>query len=118
MCGGLFDAAAEAGLEIGDEDFGQTLAKAGVGSGPYIMVPVFGPNTLRDGVGGIVDLAFDPATYLLGPIQGLFISGPRGFALREEFADDLAALEESSVDYYAAMRSAYLQTREAKIAEP
>ena len=116
--GGLFDAAAEAGLEIGDEDFGQTLAKAGVGSGPYIMVPVFGPNTLRDGVGGIVDLAFDPATYLLGPIQGLFISGPRGFALREEFADDLAALEESSVDYYAAMRSAYLQTREAQIAEP
>lgn len=116
--GGLFNAAKEAGLEIGDEDFGQTLAKAGVGSGPYIMVPVFGPNTLRDGVGGIVDIAFDPATYLLGPIQGLFISGPRGFAKREEFADELTALEESSVDYYAAMRSAYLQTREAKIAKP
>ena len=116
--GGLFNAAAEADLEIGDEDFGQTLAKAGVRSGPYIMVPVFGPNTIRDGVGGIVDIAFDPTTYLLGPIQGLFISGPRGFAKREEFADDLTALEESSVDYYAAMRSAFLQTREAKIREP
>ena len=45
-------------------------------------------------------------------------SGPRGFALREEAVDDLAALEESSVDYYAAMRSAYLQTREAMIQEP
>ena len=116
--GGLFDAASEAGLERGDEDFGQTLARAGVGAGPYIIVPVFGPKTLRDGFGGIVDLAFDPATYLLGPIQGLFISGPRGFAMREKAADDLAALEETSVDYYAAMRSAYLQIREAKIAEP
>ena len=116
--GGLFNAAKETGWEIGDEDFGQTLAKAGVASGPYIIVPIFGPNTIRDGFGGIVDVAFDPATYLLGPIQGLFVSGPRGFALREEAVDDLAALEESSVDYYAAMRSAYLQTREAKIQEP
>ncbi|MHC4481838.1 MAG: MlaA family lipoprotein, partial [Planctomycetota bacterium] len=49
--GGLFDAAAEAGLEMRHADFGQTLARAGVGSGPYLVLPVLGPSTLRDGLG-------------------------------------------------------------------
>lgn len=113
--GGLFDAAAAAGWELGEEDFGQTLARAGVSSGPYIVVPVFGPNTVRDGFGSIVDLAFDPLTYLLGPIQGLLISGPDGFTRKDATTDNLEALEESSVDFYAALRSAYLQTRAAQV---
>ncbi|MCH2169341.1 VacJ family lipoprotein [Myxococcota bacterium] len=113
--GGLFDAAEEVGWDPGDEDFGQTLARAGVKPGPYIVVPLFGPNTVRDGVGSLIDIAFDPATYLLGPIQGLFISAPKGFAKKDHTADSLDELERSSVDFYAVLRSAYLQNRAAQV---
>jgi len=56
--GGIFDVGVEAGWEHHDADFGQTLARLGIGSGPYLVVPVLGPNTVRDGLGDIVDVLF------------------------------------------------------------
>ena len=56
--GGLFDAGQWLGLAPQPADFGQTLALAGVGNGPYLMIPILGPSTLRDGVGGVVDRFF------------------------------------------------------------
>lgn len=117
--GGLFDAGRELGWEHHDSDFGQTLGRYGVKSGPYLVVPLLGPSTLRDGFGQIVDGLFQPLTYIIGPAQlltvALPIGGGRGLTLRSHHSDELEALEESSVDFYAAMRSAYLQDRRAKI---
>jgi phospholipid-binding lipoprotein MlaA len=113
---GFFDPATHVGWESHPTDFGFTLGFYGVGSGPYLVLPLFGPSTLRDGIGDIVDRGFDPLTYLLGFGELVVIGGGSGFVTREAKSDALAALRDSSVDYYAAMRSAYTQNRESEIA--
>ena len=116
---GLFDPAAGLGLPGHHTDFGQTLALYGVPSGPYVIVPILGPNTVRDASGYVVDFMFQPTTYFL-PGFTLFVyasihQGGSGMAAREAHADELSALEASSVDFYAALRSAYYQDRTAAI---
>ena len=113
--GGFFDVGIEVGWEHHESDFGQTLGRLGVGAGPYLVVPVMGPNTIRDGFGGIVDLFFQPLTYLIGPIESIVLGVSRGFTTLDATDAALKALEESSVDFYAALRSAYLQSRAAHI---
>jgi phospholipid-binding lipoprotein MlaA len=116
--GGLFDIGKAAGWERHDNDFGRSLAKMGVVSGPYIMIPLVGPSTVRDGLGSVVDLAFQPLTYVLGPAElmlQLYIRGGNSLTILDANHDKLEALEDSSVDFYAALRSAYLQSRRAEI---
>lgn len=116
--GGVFDAGRAAGWERHESDFGQTLAKFGVASGPYLVIPIFGPSTVRDGFGDIVDLAFQPLNYILGPAELLthaYINSANGLTAIDDARDKLDALESSSVDYYAALRSAYLQSRRAAV---
>jgi len=116
--GGLLDPALEAGWQPHKSDFGQTLGKFGVGAGPYLMIPVFGPTTVRDGFGTVVDMFFQPLTYIFGPtdlLLQIYITGGTGIVAFDEFHDQLQALEESSIDYYAALRSAYLQNRRAMV---
>jgi phospholipid-binding lipoprotein MlaA len=113
--GGIFDVGIEAGWEHHEADFGQTLGRMGVGAGPYLVLPIFGPNTIRDGFGGVVDLFFQPLTYLIGPVQNIVLGASSGFSTLDAQDAGLKALEESSVDYYAALRSAYLQHRAARI---
>jgi phospholipid-binding lipoprotein MlaA len=113
--GGFYDVGIEAGWVHHESDFGQTLGRLGVGAGPYLVVPVMGPNTIRDGFGGIVDLFFQPLTYLVGPVQSIAVGASSGFTTLDARNAALKALEESSVDYYAALRSAYLQSRAAHI---
>jgi len=117
--GGLFDPASALGAERHDADFGQTLALAGAPSGPYLVVPLFGPTTVRDAVGTLGNFFFRPTTYLLaGADQFYYMTiygGSVGVVAREANADGIRLLESSSVDYYAAMRSAYYQTRIAEI---
>jgi len=115
--GGVWDAADYClGIEPHHADFGQTLALAGAGSGPYFVLPILGPTTARDGAGRIVDALMQPTTYLfgLGQLQ-LFYSGSQGFSDLEQNANSLEALEESSVDFYAAMHSAFSQQRRAEV---
>jgi phospholipid-binding lipoprotein MlaA len=116
---GLFDPAAEFGFKEHNSDFGQTLALYGVRSGPFLMLPILGPTCARDSLGGIVDLMFRPTTYFLGPGDQLLYTtlwgGSSGIVQREANADALRALEESSIDYYAALRNAYYQNRLAQI---
>lgn len=116
---GLFDPATRFGLPGHHTDFGQTLAVYGVPSGPYLILPVLGPTTARDGSGYVVDFMFQPTTYIL-PGLTLFIyatihQSSVGLAARETHADKLQALEASSVDFYATLRSAYYQDRVASI---
>ena len=118
--GGIFDVGEAAGWERHDADFGQTLGMMGVGSGPFLMVPVFGPTTVRDGFGSIVDLAFQPLAYILGPAEimlQIYIRSGNGLTAIDANRDKLQALEQSSIDYYAALRSAYLQNRRAAVAK-
>jgi phospholipid-binding lipoprotein MlaA len=125
---GLFDVAAELGLEAHESDFGQTLALAGTPSGPYLMLPVLGPADLRDGFGVLVDGFFQPTYYILGPLNVtlgpvimqspgaiLIYGGSSGLTLRDRNFAKLQDLENSSVDYYAAMRSGYYQDRVGQI---
>jgi phospholipid-binding lipoprotein MlaA len=65
--GGLLDPATPLGLPGHHSDFGQTLALLAVPSGPYLVLPVVGPTTARDGTGYLVDFLFRPTTYLLTP---------------------------------------------------
>jgi phospholipid-binding lipoprotein MlaA len=114
---GLFEPAKEAGWESRPADFGQTLGLVGVGNGPYIVIPVFGPTTVRDGFGNAVDYFLQPLNYVLGVPTQILWGGGAGLSLREEVSDQLNALERSSVDFYAVMRSAYRQNRDQVVAE-
>ncbi len=117
--GGLFDPASSLGMEPHESDFGQTMALAGVASGPYVVLPVVGPSTVRDGVGMAVDVVFRPSTFVVPLADQLVFTtiqgGGFGLTLREEYYDQLRILKESSIDYYSALRSAYAQNREAEI---
>jgi phospholipid-binding lipoprotein MlaA len=114
---GLWDAAARVGVEGHQTDFGITLAKYGVRSGPYLVLPLVGPTTARDAFGDLVDLLLLPQTWFIGPITWVFAAyqGGEGFTLRDLHRDTLRALEESSVDFYVAMRFAYLSNRASEI---
>jgi phospholipid-binding lipoprotein MlaA len=131
---GFFDPAERLGLTHHHSDFGQTLALGGVVSGPYLKMPLLGPTNVRDGFGTIVDFAFRPTTYLFGAgalgssLPGLgtptlgdqFVvsgiqGGSTGLVAREAAHEELRALRESSVDFYATLRSAYSQARKGDI---
>lgn len=117
--GGIFDVGKWMGSEGHHSDFGQTLARTGVASGPYLVLPVFGPSTLRDTTGSLVDFLFRPTTYVFfGADQIVYTSiqgTSSGLAEFDSQQDNLDRLEESSVDFYAALRSAYYQNRVAEI---
>lgn len=118
---GFFDVAEKLGIPYHAEDFGQTLATWGVGEGSYIYVPLFGPGTIRDGLGLAVD------TFLVDPLawynrgrhsQGWIAWADLGVLYVSVMDDNLYALDElkkSSIDYYSALRSAYRQQRNAEI---
>jgi phospholipid-binding lipoprotein MlaA len=115
--GGIFDPAAELGWNEHRADFGQTLGSYGLGPGFYLVFPLLGPSTARDAVGAAVDLFLRLDTWLL-PLQGqLFLGGGFGISERDNRREELRALREGSIDFYAAVRSAYLQTREARVRE-
>ncbi|MEQ8369750.1 MAG: VacJ family lipoprotein [Alphaproteobacteria bacterium] len=117
---GLFDAASDIGLEAHDEDFGQTLAVWGVGDGLYLVLPVFGPSTPRDAVGLAVDgLWLDSLNlYLRNTDQSEWVYA-RGGAVaidsRSQVLDDVDELKRASTDFYATIRSLYVQRRMAQI---
>ena len=105
--------AAERGLniELKPADLGATLALYGVDSGPYLVIPLLGPTTVRDGLGFVAERAFHPLTYLLPVSTLLMWGGGWGMTYREETWDGLQALDDSSIDPYSVLRSAYTQAR-------
>lgn len=119
--GGLFDQASRMKIAPAPEDLGQTFAAWGMNGGPYLMLPLLGPSTLRDGVGtGIAQVA-DPYRYCLNNC-GLPHGVPLGLTAAEVISTRDGLIEtgadsflESSLDPYAATRSAYLQRRRADI---
>lgn len=111
---GLFDVAGEIGLQSHPEDFGQTLGVWGVGSGPYIVLPILGPSSARDWTRYPVAVAADPITYVLWDEDWYWSAGITTVALVDGRARllKLDTLRDSTVDEYAAVRDAYLAKRE------
>jgi phospholipid-binding lipoprotein MlaA len=113
--GGLFDVATEVGLEEKNGDFGQTLYTWGFPEGPYLVLPLFGPSNPRDGIGMGVDTVADPVSYSFR--MGGFSeanwgrTGASAIDKRAEFIEPLDALERTSIDYYAQLRSMARQHR-------
>jgi len=114
--GGLFEPAKHMGLPRHYSDFGQTLALAGARSGPYLIIPIAGPTTVRDGAGSLVDILLRPATWVFGVGTVVILyRGGEGFVVLEEHYEALRELERSSVDFYAVLHAAYSQDRMDKI---
>ena len=119
---GLIDVAGMWGYEYHAEDFGQTLGVYGVEPGPYLVLPLFGPSSLRDAFGRGVDAMIDPLSYILqyaNVEQDTEILLGRtaldGLDLRSRNIENIDELRRDSVDFYARTRSLYLQFREAEI---
>lgn len=112
--GGLFDPATAAGIDKNDEDFGQTLGRWGVASGPYLMMPLLGPTTVRDGLARIPDTFTDPSHYLEDDSTRYAITAVEILDLRAGLLDLDAQLAQS-FDRYAFVRNAWLQRREFKV---
>jgi len=116
---GLFDVAEGMGYEYHDEDFGQTLAVYGMGEGVYLVLPVLGPSSIRDGVGLVVDSYLDPLTYVADNNDAedwmLVRRAVAGIDFRARNIETLDDLKRDSIDFYARIRSLYRQTRANEI---
>ncbi len=109
--GGLIDVASQEGLPKNNEDFGQTLAVWGLGPGPYLMVPVLGPYTLRAGFGELGDWALRPIAYVDDSDVRLALEIFYLVHLRSQLlATD--SLVDSALDPYLLVREAYFQRRQ------
>jgi len=112
---GIFDIASGLGLEGHDEDFGQTLAVWGSGEGMYLVLPLLGPSSVRDGIGLGVDTLFDPLSYYASFKQQAGRTATRGIVELSGVIDSLDEIERTSLDYYATLRSLYRQQRADQI---
>ena len=109
--GGIIDVATEAGIERGNEDFGQTFAVWGIPQGPYLFIPLFGPTTVRDGAGVIVRIAVGPIGYVPNVALRNSIYGVGYVDLRADALDAGDIIDTASLDRYLFIRNAYLQRR-------
>ena len=118
--GGLVDFASAAGMPELDTDFGETLAVWGVGEGPYVELPVFGPSTLRDATGRVVDIVFDPVGRALkgGDASAATVTNALDkLNQRHEHSDTIDSLLYESADSYAQLRLIYLQNRRYELGQ-
>jgi len=119
--GGLIDVASRMGMQPAYEDLGQTMAIWGIDGGPYLVLPILGPSTMRDGIGTVAAFYADPVNIAISQAD-ISVWYKRGFRALQT-VDTRANLTESggdaflksSLDPYAAARSAFLQRRRAQI---
>ncbi|WP_109583756.1 MlaA family lipoprotein [Cupriavidus plantarum] len=109
--GGLIDIATPAGLSKHSQDFGLTLGVWGVPSGPYLVLPLFGPSSFRDGVGLGASFYLDPAHYL-DPAWRNSLFGVNVVSTRANLLGATDLLSQAALDKYAFVRDAYRQRRQ------
>jgi phospholipid-binding lipoprotein MlaA len=112
--GGLFDPATRMGLTAGDEDLGQTFGKWGMPAGPFLMLPLFGPSSVRDGVGRVGDSFAHPRNYIEDEWTRYGLTAIDFVDTRAGLLQTDAVLERS-FDPYAFIRNAYLQRRQFQV---
>jgi phospholipid-binding lipoprotein MlaA len=110
--GGLFDVATAMNIPKNDEDFGQTLGAWGVESGPYLVLPLFGPSTVRDGVGIIPDMYLDPLNQVESDELRYGLKALKVVDKRASLLDREGVI---TGDRYTFIRDAYLQKREFEV---
>lgn len=117
---GLFDVAADWGYEHHEEDFGQTLGTYGAGEGFYLVLPILGPSSLRDGGGLVVDTLLNPVTWIAAEydLEGEFLAVRvvEGIDERSRNIETIEDLQSDAIDFYARVRSLYRQSRRNAIA--
>ena len=122
---GIFDPASAMGLNSYEkEDYGQTLGSWGIGEGCYVVLPVLGPSTARDAIGSLGNYMGGDAWYnvtvrndtqFFSDFDYYASKGVEGVDFRAKNFDDINNLEENSIDFYASVKSLYLQDRRKKI---
>jgi phospholipid-binding lipoprotein MlaA len=114
---GLIDVADELGLERRSvEDFGQTLGRWGVPTGPYLVLPVLGPSTVRDGAARVVDVQFTPGRLLFDEKSDRYlVHGLQMTSARVHLLNASRVLEQIALDKYVFVRGAYLSRRRSLI---
>lgn len=110
--GGVLDVASEMRLEKRKEDFGQTLGYWGVKPGPYVVLPILGPSTLRDTLATPVDMQGDAVQQFNDQAAKNVLSATRVMDVRSGFLDSLDVIKAAALDPYSFVRDAYLQKRE------
>jgi phospholipid-binding lipoprotein MlaA len=108
---GFGDPAAEAGLARSNEDLGQTLGVWGFGSGPYLVLPLLGPSSVRDGIGRVGDIGFDPSRRIADNDAFAAVTALRIADLRASLLPAERLMEGAALDRYSFIRNAYLQRR-------
>lgn len=108
---GFWDQAQGMGLPYRQEDFGQTLGYYGAGPGFYLVLPVLGPSSARDGVGKLVDWFSSPVTYIDNDAITYGLAIGQGIDYRTAILSITDQIDESAIDPYATYRSAFLQRR-------
>jgi phospholipid-binding lipoprotein MlaA len=116
---GLLDVADDWGLHRHDQDFGLTFASWGIGDGPYLVLPLLGPSNPRDGTGLLVEFFTDPFSIIASNNDADYLNyiryGLTTLDQRSRVIDDLDTVRNTSLDYYAAIRSLYQQHRTQQI---
>jgi phospholipid-binding lipoprotein MlaA len=110
--GGVLDVASEMRLEKRNEDFGQTLGYWGVKSGPYVVLPIFGPSTLRDTLATPIDMQGNVVQQFNDTATRNVLTGLRVIDVRSGFLESLDVIKAAALDPYTFVRDAYLQKRE------
>lgn len=109
---GFIDMATDMGMPKHNEDFGQTLGAYGVGTGPYVVLPLLGPSTLRDTVGIVADTYVDPIYYIEESDTMWGVIGLKAIDTRADLISAKKLLDQASLDEYDFLRSSYFQRRE------
>jgi phospholipid-binding lipoprotein MlaA len=113
---GFVDVASRVGLEKSDEDFGQTLGWWGVGHGPYLVLPLLGPSSLRDGAGTVAQIALDPMTRRIDDDPTMWgLWGLRLISVRANLLGAGRVFDQAATDRYAFLRDAYFQRRRSQL---
>ncbi|PIT74076.1 VacJ family lipoprotein [Limnohabitans sp. G3-2] len=110
--GGVLDVATEMRLEKRKEDFGQTLGYWGVKPGPYVVLPVLGPSTLRDALATPVDMQGNVTQQFNDPATRQVLTATRVLDVRSGLLESLDVIKAAALDPYSFVRDAYLQKRE------
>lgn len=113
--GGVLDIASEMGIERTRLDFGQTLGRWGVPSGPYLVLPLMGPSSLRDALGTGVESRGDLVTKVESEATRNALSALRAVETRANLLRATSMLEGAALDKYSFTRDVYLQRRESQI---
>ncbi len=114
--GGLLDIATEINIPKHNEDLGKTLGRWGVPSGPYVVLPILGPSTVRDGITAVLETQYDPVSQISPSRDRIATNAFRVVNSRANFLRLGTLLDDAALDKYSFTRDAYLAKRNADVA--